>query len=86
MIRPQDVLYQYLGANTIQERRESLHIFHNTNHSDICQIAIEMGYDRFDCGPNSVWHEYMHEYRMTLPGGDCQPSWLLSNNFSINSL
>ena len=56
-IRPQDVVAEYVGATTVQERREAHQLYQQTSTTMICFMAVEMGYTGFNVGPNSAFQD-----------------------------
>ena len=57
MIRPSEVLARFLGAVTIEERRQAYELYNCVSSLEVCRIAQSMGL-RLDIGANSIWHHY----------------------------
>lgn len=61
-IRPQDVVAEYTGATTIEERRQAYQLYQQTKTAMLCRMAQEMGYAGFRVGQNSAYREHWHNF------------------------
>jgi hypothetical protein len=63
LIRPQDVVAQYMGATSSADQRAAYAIYQHTPAREVCRMARELGYTGMNVSLNSVWRDYWHESR-----------------------